>query len=72
VRRAGSVAAPAQEEAEAISAEGQAQALYDYSGAVSRVLEIGWHALSVQDAGDLTIQAGQIVNVLEKTSDDCK
>ncbi|WVQ85387.1 hypothetical protein IAT38_007552 [Cryptococcus sp. DSM 104549] len=36
-------------------AEGQAQALYDYTGA---------------DTGDLSVQANQIVNIIEKTSDD--
>ncbi|KAK8865962.1 hypothetical protein IAR55_001111 [Kwoniella newhampshirensis] len=35
--------------------DGQAQALYDYSGA---------------DAGDLSVQANQIVNVIEQTSND--
>ncbi|KAL7423645.1 hypothetical protein Q5752_001226 [Cryptotrichosporon argae] len=46
---------PEPEQAEAVSAEGQAQALYDYEGG---------------DAGDLPLQTGQIVNVLEKSSAD--
>lgn len=36
---------------------GQATAIYDYAGA---------------DSGDLSVQSGQVVNVIEKTSDDCK
>jgi len=36
---------------------GQATAVYDYAGA---------------DSGDLSVQSGQVVNVIEKTSDDCK
>jgi hypothetical protein len=36
---------------------GQATAIYDYAGA---------------DYGDLSVQSGQVVNVIEKTSDDCK
>ncbi|RSH92865.1 hypothetical protein EHS25_008311 [Saitozyma podzolica] len=46
---------PAPAEEELGVAEGQAQALYDYEGA---------------DTGDLSVQSGQIVNVLVKTSDD--
>ncbi|EIW72793.1 hypothetical protein TREMEDRAFT_24523, partial [Tremella mesenterica DSM 1558] len=42
-------------ETETMTGEGQALALYDYVGA---------------DEGDLGVQKGQIVNVLEKTSDD--
>jgi hypothetical protein len=34
----------------------QATAVYDYSS---------------PDSGDLSVQAGQVVNVIEKTSDDC-
>jgi hypothetical protein len=36
---------------------GQATAIYDYAGA---------------DSGDLSVQSGQVVNVIEKTSDDCE
>ena len=36
---------------------GQATAVYDYAGA---------------DSGDLSVQSGQVVNVIEKTSDDCE
>jgi hypothetical protein len=40
-------------------------------------LYVQWESLRVhqankQDATDLSIQSGQIVNVLEKTSEDCK
>ncbi|ORX35987.1 hypothetical protein BD324DRAFT_651897 [Kockovaella imperatae] len=45
----------AEPEPQTFGAESQAQAVYDYTGA---------------DAGDLSVQTGQIVNVLEKTSAD--
>lgn len=40
-----------------VQSSGQATAVYDYAGA---------------DSGDLSVQSGQVVNVIEKTSDDCK
>ncbi|WWD17846.1 hypothetical protein CI109_102290 [Kwoniella shandongensis] len=39
----------------AAESEGQAQALYDYAGA---------------DSGDLSVQANQVVNIVERTSED--
>ena len=38
------------------SSGGQAKAMYDYSSG---------------DSGDLSVQSGQVVNVVEKTSPDC-
>jgi len=40
-----------------VQSSGQATAIYDYAGA---------------DSGDLSVQSGQVVNVIEKTSDDCE
>jgi hypothetical protein len=40
-----------------VQSSGQATAVYDYAGA---------------DSGDLSVQSGQVVNVIEKTSDDCE
>lgn len=39
------------------SSGGQAKAVYDYSSG---------------DSGDLSVQSGQVVNIVEKTSEDCK
>lgn len=60
-------AEPAAEPAPAYSAAGRVKALYDYDGGVSLISR----TCSWQDDTDLPLQAGQIVTIVDKTSDDC-